>query len=109
MRPIPILLSFVAVLGFLREAEAEGHGPPTRDFTVGYTSGISDYRFGFRDWEYPNDPGQKIYSAVLFGPYGGKYVPFTATQGLVCVCVIAVGLAALVTVGTGRWKRRAKT
>jgi hypothetical protein len=44
---------------------------------------------------------------MQLGPVCEHQVPFTATHGLVGLCVIVVGMVALVTVGTVRWKRKA--
>jgi hypothetical protein len=104
MRTITILLALVVVLGFVSEAGA--YGPSIycdRSVEVG------PYRFGFADWA----PGGNVvgismqpWTAMYLGPLGYQEVPFTATQGLVGFCVFVVGMIALVTVGTIRWKRK---
>lgn len=87
MRPIPILLALVVVLGFVSEAGADD-----------YIVTVGDQDFGIYDSPCGN--------VVAIGPWQ-MGVPFTATQGLIGFCAIAVGLVALVTLLTFRWKRRA--
>src|SRR5690242_3535015 len=104
MRPIPILLALVVLLGFASEAGAYS--------SVGidhkYTIEIAGQAFGFMDGDVIHHSGESSrYSTIYLGPFGNYDIPFTATQGLVGVCVIVVGILALVTVFTFRWKRRA--
>lgn len=97
MRPASILLALIVVLGFVSEARATTIEFPTHDYTVR----VGQQVFGFIEW---SSHGTEMY----FGPLGHCGVPFTATQGLVGVCLIVVGLIALlVTAVTFRWKRKA--
>jgi hypothetical protein len=106
MRPTSILLAIVVVLGFVREAGAQQDiGVPVHSYTVS----LGGRPFGLI--EYNNDPrtqqqGEPTYTVLCFGTLGSRRVPFTATQGLVGFCVIVVGVVALVTVGTVRWRRK---
>jgi hypothetical protein len=103
MRTASILPALVVVLGFVSEAGAYS--------SVGidhkYTIEIAGQTFGFMDGDAVHDSGEAwLYSWIYFGPLGSINSPFTATQGLVGFCVIVVGLLAMVTVGTMRWKRK---
>jgi hypothetical protein len=110
MRTALILLAFVAVLGFVREAGADDGLPPKHDYTIS----IGGYSFGFLDWEY-DIPGRdnelfrpnNARGNVCLGPLGYYKVPFTATQGLVGFCFILATLIVLPIVLTVRWRRRA--
>jgi hypothetical protein len=100
MKAIPILLALVVVLGCISEAGAssvELSVAPSYTVSNGtYSIGISDLRAN----------GEYVGTQLLLGPLGNLKVPFTAAQGLIGFCVIVVGLLALVTAGTMRWKRK---
>jgi hypothetical protein len=99
MRTASILLAFVLVLGFVREAGAIMGLTPTNDYTVR----IGGNDVGFRDWEGKNQFGETgAYCQVCLGPFGRlDDVPFTAIQGLVGFWLIA-----MVIVFTFRWKSK---
>jgi hypothetical protein len=104
MRTTSILLALVVVLGFVSEAGAAVVAE--HDFTVT----IGGKPFGFRDCHYTALlEGLRVQSVLCLGPFGYHEIPFTATQGLVGFCMIVVGMLALVTVGTVRWKRKSST
>jgi hypothetical protein len=103
MRPIPILLALVVVLGFVSEAEAFA-SYINRDRSIE----VGKYRFGFSDWS-PGSHGGSPYSVMHAGPFGEWQVSFTATQGVFYFRLCAAGmvtLLALLTVLTFRWKRK---
>jgi hypothetical protein len=103
MRFIPILLALVVVLGCVSVA-----GAHTVELTVApnYTVSNGTYSIGIGDLR---ANGEYVGTQLLLGPLGNLKVHFTATQGLVGFCVIVVGMLALVTVGTMRWKRKRGT
>jgi hypothetical protein len=107
MRPLSILPVLVVMLGIVSEAGAAG---VSWVMDHDYEIAIGPYHFGFADGREGNGfLGQetwKPYSKVGLGPLGTYNSPFTATHGLIGFCVIVVGLIALVTVFTMRWKRK---
>jgi hypothetical protein len=108
MKPTSILLSLVVVLGFVSEAGAERFAIPLHDYRIT----IGDCKFGFVDGRQGGSITEACstnaghFSKFYFGRDGEYAIPFTATQGLIGFCVIVVGMAALVTVGTFGWKRK---
>jgi hypothetical protein len=97
MKTAAIVLALVIVLGFVRETTAA-------DCSIrvgGRLFGIVDETDPFSP---PNTP--ITVTQVYVGPLGDFEVPFTATKGLFGFCVIAIGLVALVTVVSVRWKRK---
>jgi hypothetical protein len=106
MRPVPILLALAVVLCFVSESRA-GIDLPVRN----YTAKIAGHTFGFIDWPPYDSPAgrERSYTTMYAGPLGKHDVPFTATQGLVGFCVLVVGMVALVTLFTFRWKRKRAT
>jgi hypothetical protein len=107
MRTALILLALVVVLGFVSIAQGECVGDLLSDKTIvvsGHTIGFRD--FGFR-WSLAGNGMDDFVSTEMYlGSLGSFEVPFTATQGLVGFCLIVVGLLALVTTLTFRWKRK---
>jgi uncharacterized membrane protein (UPF0182 family) len=99
MRTASILLALVVVLGFVSQASAADY----RIWVRGRGYGIYDWKFEFKGKVF----GQGG-TAVDLG-FSHFDVPFTATQGLIGFCVIVVGLLALVTVFTFRWKCKRAT
>jgi hypothetical protein len=124
MKTASIRLALIVVLGFASEAGAQNInytvGKPHWDasakeisYTVvkavypthDYRFWLGDQAFGFAQW--PNPGGSYPYNSCCFvGPLGECEVPFTATQGLVGFCVIVVGMVALATTLSVRWKRK---
>jgi hypothetical protein len=111
MKPIPILLALVVVLGFVREAGAEIDyselppiPPPNMPGTADYSIQFGKRWLGFSDWRRAFET--KEHTAMHLGPFGSYDVPLTATQGFVGSILIVVGILALVSVGTFRWKRK---
>jgi hypothetical protein len=125
MKTASIRLALVVVLGFASEAGAQNTnytvGKPHWDtsrkeisytifknpfyYTHDYRFWLGDQAFGFAQGSNPG--GSYPYNSYCFaGPLGTCQVPFTATQGLVGFCVIFVGMVALVTTLSVRWKRK---
>lgn len=74
---------------------------PTRDFTLT----LFGQRFGVREWEF----GDWRRTTVCEGPFGEQDVPFTATQGLVGIClIVGLSLMLLVLLMAKPWRRRAR-
>jgi hypothetical protein len=110
VQPIPILLALVVVLGFVSEARAFF---PENEHDYRIT--VASQCFGFTDYSV-QQPGMKgrertfrLQGEIYLGPLGACPVPFTATQGLVGFCMIVIGMVALVTMFTFRWKRKSST
>jgi hypothetical protein len=109
MRRTAFLPALVFLLAFVSEA---GAGPadsfmdPGDQLKTGHRYEIlmGRWRFGFYDWA---AFGSDKHTAMTLGPIGNYDVPFTATQGLVGLCLIVVGLIALLTMLTMRWRRKA--
>src|SRR5262245_56834889 len=126
MRTAAILLTFV-VLGLARHASAQrSHSetdgpisdtidpkvylyfltlsdPPTRDFTLT----LGGQQFGFRGWDFGLNDWRR--STVCLGPLGERDVSFTATQGLVGVCLMAgLPIMLLALLMARPWRRRAR-
>ncbi len=102
MRTASILLALVVVMGFVREAGAQGPELVTDCSVV-----IAGQPFGFITT--PADisvHGIEFYTFAYLGPFGVYKVPFTATQGLIGLCVIVFVLIALVATLTLRLKRK---
>jgi hypothetical protein len=95
MRTASILLSLVVVLGFLRESRAALY---THDYTIS----VAGNRIGFV--EIGNSFGGQTFFRI--GPEFSFEVPFTAKQGIVGFCVIIIGIVALLTLFTVRWRKR---
>jgi hypothetical protein len=105
MRTASVLLALVVALGFVREAGAIPIANVNND---DYSIWWGMQRFGFHDGTSTKSDGTIVrWSFVNLGPLGSYQVPFTATQGLVGFCLIIIGLIALVTTLTVRWKRKA--
>jgi hypothetical protein len=103
MRSASILLALVVVVGFVSYAPAKTSPPPDHDFTFEVAGNL----VGFRDWRYTTIlEGPQLHSVINFGPFGWLEVPFTATQGLVGFCALVIGMLALATMGTFRWRRK---
>jgi hypothetical protein len=102
MRLFPILLALIVVLGFVSEARAYSSW-----INCNRSIEVGKYRFGFADWS-PGSWGQPTpnWTMMYAGPFGEWQVPFSATQGLIGVCVIVVGTVALVAGATVRWRRK---
>jgi hypothetical protein len=104
MRTTSILLVLVVVLGFVSEAGAD-YSPEiacNRSITIG------QLHVGFIDWVDGYNSSDH-WTVLHLGPLGEYQVPFTATQGLIGFCMIVVGMVALVTVFTFRWKWKRAT
>jgi hypothetical protein len=103
MRTASLLLSLVMVLGFVRESGADIVFP-VRD----YTAKIAGHSVGFIDWPPFDSPaGQEPgYTMMHVGPLGSFKIPFTATLGLIGVCLIVVTFVAGVALLTVRWKKK---
>jgi hypothetical protein len=97
MKAASILIALVFVLGFATEAAAREL--PADAIKHKHLLKVFGCQFGFVDWI---DDSTSIVVGEWVYP-----VPFTATQSLVGFCVIVVGLFALVTMLTFRWKRKA--
>lgn len=103
MRAASILLALVVVLGLPRDA-ISGQPYLVHDYSVV----VGHHLYGVIDWPGEPESNTQPFTTAYFGPLGQHQVPFTATEGLVGFCVVVVGLVALVTVGTVRWKRAAQ-
>jgi hypothetical protein len=101
MRKASILPALVVVLGFASETEAQ-----VVDASPNYTIVIGKCVFGIADFRRGE---QLLETCIFFGNERPLQVPFTATQGLVGFCVLVVGMLALVTMFTFRWKRMRAT
>lgn len=106
MKTASILLALVVVLGFVSEAGARQVGYIDYSCTVN----VGEHTYGFQDCHIEHYGGFLSRSTIArLGPLGNHHVPFTATQGLVGFCFIVVGMVAMVTVFTFRWKRKRAT
>jgi hypothetical protein len=102
MRPASILLALVVLLSFVSEAGAYASVSVDHD----YSFRLAGYQFGFTDGFLHGSTYTRPYRWLHLGPLGFRNVGFSATQGLVGCCVIVVGLVALATALTVRWKRK---
>jgi hypothetical protein len=103
MRTASILLALAVVLGFISEAGA------TQVEYIDYSCTVNAGRhtYGFQDCHIEQDGGFVSRSTIArLGPIGNLRVPFTATQGLVGLCLIVVTLIGLLVVLSLQWKRK---
>jgi hypothetical protein len=102
-----LVLTIVVILCFVREAGAQDVDQPdvVTEFGRAYTVKIGDAKFALIDLLIAGT--DKHYSTIVdLGPLGSFQVPFTATQGLVGVCVILALLVIVPLALAVRWKRK---
>lgn len=96
-----ILMALVVVPGSVSEAGASGVAAYEEH---NYTAKVGVHTIGFADFY--SDMALRPVSNVYLGSFGTHEVPFSATQGLIGMCLIVVALIALLVVLAAQWRKR---
>jgi hypothetical protein len=102
MKAASILLALV-VVGFFQEARADTNFV---DFKHRYTVDVDGQMIGFVDGYIHSSQVDGPFSRLFLGPLGPYEVPFSATQGLIGFCLVAVMLIVLLVAFAARVKMK---